>query len=314
MFPKQTGEGKVQRWKNIIGWTGVTITILFSGTWAYWGAFENFHEGWYSRSVWENLFMLFFQYMLFTIVFIALALIILKWKRIGLIIHVLTGIFCIWFFSGATFHVLGFLIVIPFAALGLLYYFGEPQPMKWARRLILLIPLIIFLTISIPLGIKVSKRINDGDIGLRVVEGNDVTLAWAPRGPGWPDKGVSWEEAADICRHLSGDGLTLMETEQNLWRLPTVEEAVRSMMLHGENAGGMWNANEEKAEYERKPDKESPLWDVYSKVIYYWTADTSADDAESAYIIVYDGGVFERRKIYRFGYLSFRAVKEADTP
>jgi hypothetical protein len=29
-----------------------------------------------------------------------------------------------------------------------------------------------------------------------------------------------------------------MEEEQNIWRLPTAEEAVRSLMLHGENAGG----------------------------------------------------------------------------
>jgi len=296
--------------KRILGWLGVSITIVFSSIWAYWGAVENFHEGWYSVSFWENVFMLVFQYMLIAIIFVVLALIILKWKKIGLIGHLLIGILCIGFFSGATFSVLGLMIVIPFAVLGLLYYFGEPYPLKLAYKLIITVPLIVFLMVSIPQGAKVSKRVNDGNFGIRVVEGNGITLAWAPRGPGWPDRGVSWEEAQDICRHLSEDGLRIMETEQDIWRLPTVDEAVRSMMLHGENAGGVWCAEEERAKYKRTPDKESPLWDVHSKVIYYWTADTSRRDIQQAYIVVYNGGVYTRRKADHYSSLSFRAVKE----
>jgi len=300
--------------KRILGWAGVALTLVFSSLWAYWGAFENFHEGWYSDSLWENLFMLFFQYLLFAIVFVMLALIILRWKKIGLAVHLLAGVFCIWFFSGATFSVLGVMIVIPFALLGVLYYFGDPQPLKWAYRLVIIVPLLIIVSISVPQGIKVAQRIDDGDLGLRIVEGNEVVLAWAPRGPGWPDRGVSWEEAGDICRRLSFDGLTVMETEQNIWRLPTLDEAVRSMKLHGENSGGVWDAEKGKAVYQKTPDKESPLWDVHSKVIYYWTADTSARDEQRAYIVVYDGGVYDKRKIDRFGYLSFRAVRDVDSP
>ncbi len=67
-----------------------------------------------------------------------------------------------------------------------------------------------------------------------------------------------------------------------------------------------------KSYYKRTPDKESPLWDVHSKVIYYWTSETSIQDERKAYIIVYHGGVYEKMKIDRQGYLSFRAVKEAD--
>ena len=300
----------MERKKKISGWIGVSLTVVFSSLWAYWGAVENFNEGWYSTSVWENLFMMLFQYLLFTIVFVVLALIILKWKKLGLALHLLTGAFCVWFFSGASFSVVGLLVVIPFAALGLLYYFGDPAPLKWARRLIIFVPLIIVLAISIPQGIRVSQRIDDGDFGTRIVEGNDVTLAWAPRGPGWPEGGVSWDEAREICRYLSEDGLTIMETEQNIWRLPTVGEAVRSMMLHGENAGGVWDADEEAAAYEKTPDKESPLWDVHSNIIYYWTADTSPEDGDRAYIIVYNGGVYDRYKVSSYGYLSFRAVKD----
>jgi len=301
---------KMERKRLILGWIGISITVIFSSIWAYWGAFENFHEGWYSISLLENIFMFLFQYMLFTIIFIVLALIAIKWKFIGLLIHLILGIVCIWFFSGASFSVLGLLVVIPFVVLGLIYYFGEPYPKKWAYRLIIFIPLIIVLAISIPQGIKVSNRINDDDYGIRIVEGNLVTLAWAPRGPGWPDKGVSWQEAQEICKYLSEDGMTIMDTEQNIWRLPVIDEAVRSMMLHGENAGGVWYPKEEKAIYDKTPDKESPLWDVHSKVIYYWTSDTSINDEQQAYIITYHGGVFDKIKIHRQSYLSFRAVKE----
>ncbi len=152
----------------------------------------------------------------------------------------------------------GILVVIPFAALGLIYYYGDPKPLKWARRLIICVPLIIIIGVSIPQGIKVSQRIDDGDFGTRIVEGSGVTLAWAPRGPGWPTGGVTWEEAKEICKYLSEDGTVIMETEQNIWRLPTVDEAVRSMMLHGENSGGVWNLDEEKATYNKTPDKETP--------------------------------------------------------
>jgi len=298
--------------KRVIGWIGVSITVVFSSLWAYWGAFENFHEGCYA-SPWENIFMFLFQYLLVTIVFVSLALIILKWKRVGLVIHLITCVFCVCFFSGASFSVLWLLIIIPFIALAFFYYFGEPYPLKWAYRVIILVPLIIILSISIPQGIKVSNRIDDGNLGIRIVEGNDITLAWAPRGPGWPDKGVTWEEAQDICKYLSEDGMTIMDIEQNIWRLPTVEEAVRSMMLHGENSGGEWSAQEKRAIYERTPDKESPLWDVHSKIIYYWTSDISVKDMNKAYIIVYDGGVYDRMKTNCLDYLSFRAVKDIQT-
>jgi len=298
--------------KIIIGWIGVGVTLIFSSIWAYWGTIENFHEGWYSASIWENLFMLIFQYLLFTIIFVLLATITLKWKTIGLLLHLALGGFCIWFFSGAAFSVLWLLILIPIIALGLLYYFGEPRPKKWAYRLLICVPLVIILTISIQQGIKVSQRINDNDFGIRIVEGNGVTLAWAPRGPGWPDKGTTWDEARNICSYLSEDGATIMEEEQNIWRMPTVDEAVRSMMLHGKNAGGVWRPEEAKPVYDRTPDKETPLWDVHSKVIYYWTSETSTKDGRRAYIIVYHGGVFAKMKLDGQSYLSFRAVKEVE--
>ena len=90
--------------KSIIGWIGVFITLTLSSIWAYWGAIENFHEGWYSTSIWENLFMLFFQYLLFTIIFVSLAVIILKWKKIGLILHFIVAAVSVWFFFWSKFQ------------------------------------------------------------------------------------------------------------------------------------------------------------------------------------------------------------------
>jgi hypothetical protein len=36
-------------------------------------------------------------------------------------------------------------------------------------------------------------RLDDGNYGLRVIEEkNHVRLAWAPRGPGWPEQPATW--------------------------------------------------------------------------------------------------------------------------
>jgi hypothetical protein len=80
------------------------------------------------------------------------------------------------------------------------------------------------------------------------------------------------------------------------------------MARHGQNSGGVWDAGSAQATYETKPDKESPLWNVYSQVIYWWTA--TEVDAEQAYIIVYDGVVWPRAKLFSADYLGFRCVRE----
>ena len=67
--------------KNIIGWTGVLITVLFTAFWSFWGIIENFHEGWYEKNIIENILMMFAQYLLFTIVFSALGVLSIKFKK-----------------------------------------------------------------------------------------------------------------------------------------------------------------------------------------------------------------------------------------
>ena len=140
-----------------------------------------------------------------------------------------------------------------------------------------------------------------------MVSGNGVSLSWAPDGPGWPREGGDWHEAQQVCEHLNEDGLSLSSEKLDLWRLPTVDEAVRSMARHGQNSAGDWDVENAEATYNTKPDKESPLWNVHSQVIYWWTA--TEIDEERAYIIVYDGRVWPRSKQFGPAYLGFRCVK-----
>ncbi len=156
---------------------------------------------------------------------------------------------------------------------------------------------------------RIAGRVDDGNRGARTVEGNGVRLVWAPEGPGWPRHGVSWDESLRRCRYLTEDGKSLAEVPQDIWRLPTVDESVRSLARHGKNCGGVWDPETGRASYEIKPDKESPLWDTRSQIIYWWTS-TEKDD-KRAYMVVYNGGVYARSKKLGIGSRGFRAVKQA---
>jgi hypothetical protein len=170
------------------------------------------------------------------------------------------------------------------------------------------LPLLTLLVCGAEPVYRISTRLDDGDRSARRITDNGVDLIWAPQGSGWPDDGVKWEEARRRCRYMTEDGLSLAETPQNIWRLPTAEECVRSMRRHGKSCGGSWDASHAKATYQRMPDKESPLWNTRSKVIYWWTA-TEVNN-EKAYIVVYNGEVWPRTKRASWGYRGFRAVKD----
>ena len=114
-----------------------------------------------------------------------------------------------------------------------------------------------------------------------------MTLTWAPEGPGWPREGIEWDEAVRRCRYLAEDGLSLAEVPQDIWRLPTADEAVRSMHRDGEHSGGQWDGRSPLPKYNVMPDKETPLWNVHSHVIYWWTG--TEIDEERAYMICYNG-------------------------
>jgi len=296
------------RSQQLLGWFAVGFSTLVACFWAFWGIIENFHEGWWGASLGENLAMMVGQYFLMLNVFLAAALIGIRWPAVGGGLHVAAGVTAIWFFSGAGPRLLYPFIVCPLIGMGTCYWLGRPQPRRRAIAVVLGLPLLTLIVCGAEPAYRVSTRLDDGDRSARRLAANGVDLIWAPEGPGWPREGVNWEEAQRRCQYLSADGASLAEAPQNVWRLPTVEEAVRSMHRHGHNCGGSWDAANRSASYERTPDKESPLWDVRSPIVYWWTA-TELNDRE-ALMIVYDGKVWPREKSLQMGSLGFRAVSQ----
>jgi hypothetical protein len=246
------------------------------------------------------------QYLSPMLIFMAVTIISIYWPRLGGSLHVIIALLAIGFFQAFS-NAATFLIIIPLIALGALYWFGRPQPRKLAFSLVFALPLLTLVIAGFEPALRVSQRLDDGNLNARLVQGNGVELVWAPDGPGWPRQGANWYEAGRICQHLHEDGLALAATPQYIWRLPTIDEAVRSMARRGRNSGGVWDVQSGSAAYQTLPDKESPLWNPHSQVIYWWTA--TEVDQDHAYIIVYDGKVWPRSKQFGPAYLGFRCVK-----
>jgi hypothetical protein len=293
--------------RQIVGWIAVGTSIAITCVWAFWGIIENFHEGWYHESLLSNVGLMFVQYLSPMLIFAGVALVSISWPRVGAVLHVIFALLVAWFFQALTNTVM-FLLMLPLIGIGVLYWFGRPQPRVTALSLAIGLPLLTLIVSGIGPVLRVSQRMDDGDLGARLVHGKGVDLIWAPDGPGWPRDGTSWYGAQQACQHLSEDGLTPAPAPQHIWSLPTVDQAVRSMARHGQNSGGVWDAGAAKATYETTPDKESPLWNGHSQVIYWWTA-TEVDE-EHAYIIVYDGKVWSRAKQFSPAYLGFRCVRQ----
>ncbi len=293
---------------RIAGWIAVVLSTAVASFWAFWGIIENFHEGWYFESIWPNLGLMFVQYLSPMLIFLALGAVSITWHRVGGILHIGLAVLAIWFLGFTQVNVTS--IAGPLVVIAIAYWFGRPEPRKWA----LVVLTGVTLTALIVFGaepvwrILIVGRTNDGDFGARLVEGNGVKLVWAPEGPGWPREGIEWEEAVRRCRYLTEDGLTLADEPQDIWRLPTVDEAVRSMHRHGKHCGGRWDGESEFPSYRVKPDKETPLWNVHSNVIYWWTADET--DEDHAYRVCYNGRIKSTKKTWAPSYFAFRAVKK----
>ncbi|MCA9921663.1 MAG: hypothetical protein KC421_04790 [Anaerolineales bacterium] len=292
--------------RQITGWIAVGVSTVITCFWAFWGIIENFHEGWYYESWLSNVGLMFAQYLSPMLLFMGVTLISIFWPRLGGSLHAVLALLAIWFFQAFS-NAATFLLIVPLLGLGGLYWYGRFHPRKVAVYLIVGLPLLTLILSGAEPVFRVSQRVDDGNLQARLVSGNEVTFTWAPDGPGWPREGRDWREAQQACAHLSEDGLSLADTAQDIWRLPTVDEAVRSMSRYGRNSGGNWDAETSKAIYETTPDKESPLWNVHSQVIYWWTA-TEVNE-EQAYMIAYDGQVWPRSKQFGPAYLGFRCVK-----
>ena len=302
--------------KSILGWIAVGFSAVISSFWAYWGIGEAFHEGWHMGGLWKNIGGV-FAYLIPMFVTIAVSVYALRSPIGGGLVYFAFGIiFSIFVFANWSSYwtsiwtaLTWFPVTVLLIIIGLFYWIGRPKPNKFIYGLAIGIPLLIVIGFGIEPAIRVAGRVDDGIRNARLVEGNGVSLIWAPAGPGWPNHSVNWEKARQTCLYLSEGGKTLMKTPQNIWRLPTVEEAVRSMARHGRNCGGEWDLKKERAKYKIKPDKESPLWDTTSQIIYWWTS--TQKDENTVYAIVYSGVVYSVEKDFQIGSRSFRAVKEA---
>ncbi len=290
--------------KIITGKISFTFLLLLTSVWAFWGIIENFHEGWYYESFWKNIGLMFIQYLSPVLILMTLTLISIWKNKVGAALFLLFGISISFFVNR-----FNYFVILPFFIMAILIFFSCFENKKRMYRLIVFIPLILLIVFSIEPVYRVSTRLNDKNFSSRKITGNGVELIWAPSGPGWPDKGVNWYQADSICRYLSADGQKITFSPQNIWRLPTVDEAVRSMHRHGKNCMGKFKAGAQ-PEYEIMPDKETPLWNPHTQVIYWWTS--TETDSSHAYIIVYNGKIRIRNKNNSPDYLSFRAVKNVD--
>jgi hypothetical protein len=248
----------------------------------------------------KNIGLMLIQYISPMLITIVLTLIAIRKNKIGAILFIIIGGILSILVNNA-------IISIPFIFLGIIYWFSDFSQKKWKYRLSILLPFLTLIILGIEPAIRVSGRINDENYGIRTIEQNGIALVWAPNGPGWPNDGTDWFKADSICSYLKEDGLSIASQPQNIWRLPSVEEVVKSMKRHENNCKGKLNSNEE-PEYEIRPDKETPLWNPNSKVIYWWTR--TEIDENDAFMIVYDGKIWKKSKSFNANYLGYRAVKD----
>ena len=289
------------------GWLAVVLSTSLSSFWAFWGSIENFHEGWYFPSVLRNVGLKLVQYLPWMLLPMAAAVLGL-WRPVaGVVAHGVMAGAAIWLFGLR--GVGGWLLGVPLLMLAMLWGYGRPAPVRWARWILVGLPVVTWFASGAYPAWVVFTRPSTVDLSMRRIDGNRVALVWAPAGPGWAESGVSWFEARKRCGLLAADGRALAGAAQAMWRTPTVDEAARTMRWRGTNAGGTWDSASRRAHYVRIPDKEAPLWNPHSPIIYWWTADET--DANRAYRIAYNGQVVAMRKTARQGTLGFRCVKDA---
>ncbi|MGC9393487.1 MAG: DUF7670 domain-containing protein [Anaerolineae bacterium] len=337
---------------HLLGGFASILMIFFTTFWTYWGAAEMYHEGWWGA--WYNRL----PYLVPIAVTLIPTLVTFRWPVVGGVLIIGIGTFALFFFGNDVAF-----IGLAIALVGLVFLVDglvkrrdvpaeTPSPAPWWRRhwrylLAVGAPLLVFAGISARMLPIVLTRVDDGYRGARLVEGNDVTLVWAPEGPGWnwqqPWGGYpSWQgialygvppvgmedkagygrqgdttvfaTAADmaqtnLCRYLSVDGTILMDEPQDIWRMPTTDEVVRSLTRHGENAGCAWQGEFRKqAQCTLLPDKESPLWSTDHAVIYYWTADSYNESW--GYFVAFSGMVNATYKLGGNPRHSYRCVRE----
>lgn len=235
----------------------------------YWGTSEAFFEGWYHASLIQNILLSLFQYLSIPIILIICTTAAINHKKSGLILFFIIAFFAIIFFHSNAGRVL---VALPSTLFALGFYFAEFKYKKNLFYITVTLPALIVIIFAMPQIIKINNRQNDGDFGERKIR----DLTWAAQGPGFPLSGTDWYTALEKCTNLGEE-----------WRLPTREEI---LLAAGEN-----------------PDKETPLWNPHSQVIYYWTSEEK--DEGSTYLVAFNGRVLARQKSSGPDYQGYRCVK-----
>lgn len=344
------------------GYIATGILAAVTAAWTFWGVMEVFHEGWYRPFEWLFFFLP-------ALACLLLGLLALTWPRVGGWLLIVGGggffVFELIVAGRRTQLRLGpalalFAVSGVFAIVGVFFMLEDRRrrrddtpadPRWWRRNLRYLVfvgvPLVLGIVLAVEPAIRVANRLDDGDRGARLIEGNGVTLVWAPAGPGWESSShtLSWNQIAlyglppvgvegkkegrdglcdkdstagcatsedmaryNLCRYLSEDGTTLREQPQDIWRMPTTDELVRSLVRHGQSAGCAWDGVLGHQLCDVDPDKETPLWIPGEPAIYYWSAEE--EDMAYAYKVAYNSGVDALLKYSALGSCGFRCVRE----
>ena len=352
-----------RRFRKSLSWVptvvGYSAMFLMTWFWGYWSIGEMYHEGWWGA--WYIRLL----YLIPMTLFLSLTLVVLYFPKVGAWITIGVGIVATAFFWGDEIlsgdfslqNLAGFLPIGGGLVLfGFLFFYEARRrkqrsetdwkaPTQWWKRnwytLLLLAgiiaPAIGFSTYYLP---KIFRQVDDGYRGAVTIEGNGVTLIWAPKGPGWnwqqewggypswtaislygmepvgvDGKSDAWgsvEEAEQyhLCLYLNEEGTKLMPEQQDIWRMPTVDELVRSLPAAGENAGCTWNGQMEQMACESEPFKSGPLWALDEAPIYYWASEEYPEDEREAYFVSHNGWVNITRKTGGNPRHSYRCVKE----
>ncbi len=335
------------------GWLAAILMTAITAIWAFWGAAELYYEGW------GLLFPQPLAYLAPFAITLGLTLLALRWPRLGGAAILLVGAWFTFFVLRArwghlTTQILAAWFPLTFLtlAVGLLFLWGgraafHPSPDAPPRRrslpylLALGLPGLIILGVSAVMLPRNLARVDDGDRGARLIQGEGAALVWAPAGPGWnwrqpwggypswdmlawygrPPVGLKTGEAfrpghatqADmertgLCRYLDASGQWLMPERQDIWRMPTTEEIVGSLVHHGESAGCAWDGKAGRVKCARRPDKETPLWAPDEPPIYYWSGEEAGP--EEAWYVSYNGRVGKQPKDWGNPRHGYRCVRE----